>query len=90
MEYIIGITVYYILVNHYSNIEPMIFTTIQPIIIIVSLVSFIYASQMKIDIHSSTFTMSVFWVKAKVAMRGGMPPYIYQYSSIPSGWKQVN
>ena len=64
--------------------------TLKPIIMIALLAACSEASRMAIDAQSSTFAMSVFWVRARVAIIGGMPPYAYQYSSLPAGWKQVD
>ena len=45
---------------------------------------------MPIDAQSSIFAMSVFLVRARVAVIGGISPYAYRYSSLPLGWKQVD
>lgn len=45
---------------------------------------------MTIDFRSSTIGTSIFWVRAKIAIKGGRAPYIYQYTELPYGWKQVN
>ena len=54
--------------------------TVKLIIILMLVMPFIIAPKMIVDFDSSTIATSVFWVRAKIAVKGGMPPYVYQYS----------
>lgn len=49
-------------------------------IILMVFITIATCSKMVVDFDSSTIATSVFWVRAKVVIKGGMPPYVYQYS----------